>query len=58
MAGLWWACEKPECPPDAFVRWHYEGCGGCRLKAEVQARRFPDDPHVAWLVEQVGAAGP
>lgn len=47
---LWFACEHPEKEPDPFVTWHYSGCAACRFKAEVQAQRFPDDTHVAWLV--------
>jgi hypothetical protein len=48
---MWFACEQPERPPDAKVVWHYCCCAPCRVKAEAQARRFPDDPHVAWLVD-------
>lgn len=56
MSRLWFACEQPERPPDAYVMWHYgEEC--CHLKAEVQGRRFPDDPNVARLVSLWGGTG-
>lgn len=53
----WMACEQPERPPDPLVVWHYicdgDVCRGCSLKAGVQLRRFPDDPHVRWLAGMV-----
>lgn len=49
IAASWLACEHPERPPDAFVRWHYDECRGCDIKLDVQVARFPDDPHVRWL---------
>lgn len=54
----WHACEQPERPPDGAVFWHYRVggriCKGCAFKAAVQQHRYPDDPHVRWLVGMVG----
>ena len=47
--GPWFACEEPERPTDASVRWHYEGCKACRIKADALEWHYPDDPHVQWL---------
>lgn len=52
----WVACEEPERPPDAFVRWHYNACRGCLIKAQAQQQRFPDDIHVRHLVEMLESA--
>lgn len=49
----WYACEQLERPPDPSVAWHYDGCDLCLKKAQHQARLFPDDPHVAWLIARM-----
>lgn len=56
MSAPWFACEQTERPPDMWVEWHYEDCDQCRFKASVQVQRFPDDPHVAWLVDLMNRA--
>jgi hypothetical protein len=63
MSKFWAACDEPERPPDAWVVWHYaaamptgEPCRGCAFKAQIQLRRFPDDPKVGWLVGMIGGA--
>lgn len=33
------------------------GCRGCQIKAQALAHQHPDDPHVAWLLQAVGAEG-
>lgn len=50
----WWRCSEPERPTDAFVRWHYDGCAACRIAGAALAQQHPTDPHVAWLVDQLG----
>jgi hypothetical protein len=58
MNAPWFACEEPERPTDAAVLWHYaygDDCRGCRLKAEMVLRQWPDDTHVQWLAARLGA---
>lgn len=51
----WYACEEPERPTDGHVRWHYDlpagagPCNGCRIKAEMLLREYPDDTSVQWV---------
>lgn len=52
-AGFWFACEYPERPTDPYVRWHYSECLMCAIRADVLARVYPDDSHVAWLVATI-----
>jgi hypothetical protein len=40
--------------------WHYEGCIGCDIKADMLVLLYPDDPLVAWLrstVQHVDGVG-
>ena len=36
----YWACERPEAPPEAGIWWD-EKCAGCRLAYQVAARFHP-----------------
>ncbi len=57
-SSLWYACSEPERPTDAFVLWHYAGggvdCTGCRVKADLLLRQYPEDTHVQWVVSMIG----
>ena len=53
VSGEWYACEEAERPTDPYVRWHYEDCLGCFVKAHALSFMFPDDSHVAWLNDRI-----
>lgn len=49
----WYACEEPERPTDAHVRWHYDGCRPCAVKADALRSQYPEDEHVVVLAERM-----
>lgn len=52
--SYWVACAEAERPPDAYVKWHYDGCDKCVLKAKGQLVRFPDSQPVRNLLAIMG----
>lgn len=53
----WFRCESPERPPDPNVRWHYDGCAGCRFVARLAVAENPDSAELRALGRLMGFDG-